>query len=57
MKSYVQTTEILVLELNAEEAEWLKGQVQNSHLPPSEEPEEDRVMRKKFFNAVTGNHG
>jgi len=51
-KRYVEKT--YVLELNEEEASWLRGLMQNPiHVNAlDEEEDEDREMRRKFFDAV-----
>ena len=40
------------LELNATEAIWLKGLVQNAQCDPCEESKEDREMRGRIFDAI-----
>lgn len=54
IKSKVHTMKTYVLELNEEEAIWLRGVMQNSlhGQSPTEEPAEDRKMRQAFFGAV-----
>ena len=43
--------------LNEEEALWLKGLMQNplfAYESPDEEPESEREMRSRFFDALEG---
>lgn len=47
----------ITLKLNQQEANWLKGWMQNPLTPnhdPSEEDEYDRAMRLNFWNALGG---
>jgi len=56
MKYQVKTE--VILTLNADEARWLQGIVQNSqHRDPTEEPKEEKVIRKSFWNALEGAKG
>lgn len=54
MQTDVKHTIEITLVMNAEEARWLNGVMQNplnGQHPTLEDPE-DRHMRKKFFNAT-----
>lgn len=42
----------VVLELDEEETTWLRGIVENSLGEPSEETDEDKKMRLKFWDAL-----
>jgi len=50
MRSAKRVTETIILELNEQEAQWLRGYMQNSLL--ADETPEDYEMRGKFFDAV-----
>lgn len=53
MKTFVQQTVVITLELTAKEALWLRAVMQN---PLHEgENKDDRVMREALFNAIPNN--
>lgn len=54
MKAIEQTRKTFHLTLQEEEAEWLRGVMQNPLYgqTPEEESEEDNRMRRAFFDAV-----
>lgn len=51
MKSKINTKTTILLELEEDEAKWLRDLLQNPlhGLSPDEEPAEDRMMRGLFF--------
>ena len=53
MESQVKKTILIRLVLNEEEAEWLRGLVQNPHCSdPNGEPEDERKIRMNFWKAL-----
>ena len=53
MKTHVEKSLKVVVELNEREARWLKGQLQNSLCPPEEESLEDRGFRQELWDALS----
>ena len=56
IKNKVHTMKTYVLELNEEEATWLRGLMQNpfNGQSPDEEDKRDSQLRRAFFDAVEG---
>lgn len=53
MKATEIVTKVIHLELNYEEAEWIKNLAQNCHHTEyGEEPIEERKIRENLFNAL-----
>lgn len=52
MRSKHITEKKVRIELNEQEAEWLKSYLQNANC--EDEPQEDSDMRKIFFDALSG---
>ena len=54
MKGTIETVTTVKLELTEEEANWLKGLMQNPHngRMPQDEPEYDKSMRMLFWNVL-----
>jgi len=54
MRRQTEIVQKIILELTEKEARWLKSVVQNPlRGNPDEEPEEERDMRVKFWNALS----
>lgn len=53
MKALVQVQKTTILQLDAEESEWLKGYLQNSLVSPEDEEEIDKDMRGRFWKALS----
>jgi hypothetical protein len=56
MQTNTKITQTITLVLNEREAEWLKGLMQNpiGGMDPQDEPEDDREMRRIFWEALGG---
>ena len=53
MDSRIIKTAVITLELNEEEAKWLRDLVQNPLLyPPEKEPEKDKEFRQTLWEAL-----
>jgi hypothetical protein len=56
MEQDINTSTVVTLKLNMDEAKWLRGLMQNPLLRPDEalgnEPSKDHVMRSNFWNAL-----
>ena len=54
MKSNVETVKTYTLVLTEEEAAWHRGYMQNPMCDPNNEPLDDSIYRRRFFDAVVG---
>ena len=56
MQTKTENVKIVTLVLNEQEAEWLKGLMQNpiGVMYPQDEPKPDREMRRIFWEALGG---